>query len=96
MMREVMAGQGMDPAGMDPAMMAAALPALQEQLSELMKGGISKDEIQEVKQTFTDMGINLEDMFTKIDEMEAAGLSDAVGPEGTQFFKTLRKIIDSA
>eukprot|EP00282_Hemiselmis_andersenii_P008173 CAMPEP_0114132694 /NCGR_PEP_ID=MMETSP0043_2-20121206/13228_1 /TAXON_ID=464988 /ORGANISM="Hemiselmis andersenii, Strain CCMP644" /LENGTH=413 /DNA_ID=CAMNT_0001226219 /DNA_START=38 /DNA_END=1279 /DNA_ORIENTATION=- len=96
MMREVMAGQGMDSAGMDPAMMAAALPALQEQLSELMKGGISKDEIQEVKKTFTDMGIDLEDMFTKIDEMEAAGLSDAVGPDGTQFFKTLRKIIDSA
>ena len=74
----------------------AALPALQEQLAELMKGGISKEEVSEVKKSFTDMGIDLEDMFDKIDQMEKAGLSDAVGPEGAEFFKTLRQIINSA
>lgn len=74
----------------------AALPALQEQLAELMKGGISKDEVAEVKQSFKDMGIDLEDMFDKIDEMEKAGLGDAVGAEGAQFFKTLRGILDAA
>lgn len=69
---------------------------MQEQLQELMKGGISKEEINEVKASFRDMGIDLEDMFSKIDEMERAGLTDAVGPEGTEFFKTLRTIIDTA
>jgi len=96
MMKEMMQGGAAGPADMDPAMMAAALPALQEQLSELMKGGISKDEVAEVKQSFKDMGIDLEDMFEKIDEMEKAGLGDAVGAEGAQFFKTLRGILDAA
>ena len=61
-----------------------------------MKGGISKDEVAEVKQSFKDMGIDLEDMFDKIDEMEKAGLGDTVGAEGAQFFKTLRGILDAA
>jgi hypothetical protein len=97
MMKEMMMKGGpAGPTDMDPAMMAAALPALQEQLAELMKGGISKDEVAEVKQSFKDMGIDLEDMFDKIDEMEKAGLGDAVGAEGAQFFKTLRGILDAA
>jgi len=94
-MADFMNGMGGGP-DMDPAMMAAALPALQEQLAELMKGGISKEEVKEVKKSFTDMGIDLDDMFDKIDQMEKAGLSDAVGPDGAQFFKTLRQIINSA
>lgn len=66
MMAEMVKGKSGGIPDMDPDMMAAALPQLQEQLQELMKGGISKDEVKEVKQSFKDMGIDLEDMFTKV------------------------------
>jgi hypothetical protein len=95
-MEEIMEKAMSDPTGMDPGMMAAALPQLQAQLSEVLKDGISKEEVEEVRKSFEDMGIDLEEMFKSVDEMEASGMSDSLGPEGTAFFKTLRKILDTA
>ena len=71
-------------------------PQLQAQLSEVLKDGISKEEVEEVRKSFEDMGIDLEEMFKSVDEMEASGMSDSLGAEGTAFFKTLRKILDTA
>ena len=95
-MEEIMEKAMSDPTGMDPGMMAAALPQLQAQLSEVLKDGISKEEVEEVRKSFEDMGIDLEEMFKSVDEMEASGMSDSLGAEGTAFFKTLRKILDTA
>jgi hypothetical protein len=33
---------------------------MQEQLSELLRDGVSREEIQEVKKSFADMGMDLE------------------------------------
>ncbi|EKX53128.1 hypothetical protein GUITHDRAFT_101565 [Guillardia theta CCMP2712] len=84
-----------NPGEMDPEMMAAALPMLQAQLSEVLKEGVSPEEVAEVKRSFKEMGINLEDMFRSIDEMEKSGLANSLGKEGLEFFKTLRKILET-
>lgn len=84
-----------EPETMDPKMMAMALPALQAQLSEVLKDGISAEEVAEVKASFREMGIDLQEMFRSVEEMERTGLADSLGPEGVEFFKTLRKILES-
>lgn len=84
-----------EPDAMDPKMMAMALPALQAQLSEVLRDGISAEEVAEVKASFREMGIDLQEMFRSVDEMEKSGLADSLGPEGVEFFKTLRKILET-
>jgi len=41
-------------------------------------------------------GINLEEMFKSVDDLEANGMADSLGAEGAEFFKTLRQILDNA
>jgi hypothetical protein len=38
----------------------AALPQLQEQLAQVLKEGVSREDVQEVKATFRDMGVDIE------------------------------------
>jgi hypothetical protein len=92
-MDEMLARAMADPTAMDPAMLAAALPQLQQQLSEVLKEGISREEIEEVRKSFSDMGIDVNELFKALDEMEAAGLDNTLGKDGKEFFKTLRQIL---
>lgn len=93
-MDDIMAKAASNPAAaMDPALMAAALPQLQQQLAEVLKEGVSREDIQEVKATFREMGVDIEDMFKRVDELERAGMTDSLGPQGVEFFKTLRTIL---
>jgi hypothetical protein len=95
-MDEMLARAMADPASMDPSMLAAALPQLQQQLSEVLKEGISPEEIADVRKSFTEMGIDVNELFKALDEMEAAGLDSTLGADGKEFFKTLRKILTTA
>jgi len=92
-MDEMLARAMADPTAMDPAMLAAALPQLQQQLSEVLKEGISPEEIADVRKSFTDMGIDVNELFKALDEMEAAGMDSTLGKDGKEFFKTLRQIL---
>jgi hypothetical protein len=69
---------------------------LQEQLQDLIKAGISKDEINEAKRSFSDMGMDLEEVLDAIDRFEKSGMTGGLGPDAVEFFKTLRKILKSA
>ena len=57
---------------------------------------LSAEEIADVRKSFTDMGIDVNELFKALDEMEAAGLDSTLGPDGKEFFKTLRKILTTA
>jgi len=95
-MDEMLARAMADPSSMDPSMLAAALPQLQQQLSEVLKEGISPEEIADVRKSFTEMGIDVNELFKALDEMEAAGLDSTLGADGKEFFQTLRKILTTA
>jgi hypothetical protein len=95
-MDEMLARAMADPSSMDPSMLAAALPQLQQQLSEVLKEGISPEEIADVRKSFVEMGIDVNELFKALDEMEAAGLDSTLGADGKEFFKTLRKILTTA
>jgi len=92
-MDEMLARAMADPTSMDPTMLAAALPQLQSQLSEVLKEGISPEEIDDVRKSFTDMGIDVNELFKALDEMEANGQDSTLGADGKEFFKTLRSIL---
>lgn len=92
-MDEMLARAMADPTSMDPTMLAAALPQLQTQLSEVLKEGITPEEIDDVRKSFTDMGIDVNELFKALDEMEASGLDSTLGADGKEFFKTLRHIL---
>ena len=51
------------------------------------------EEVEEVRKSFTDMGIDVQELFAALDEMEKAGSDAALGKEGKEFFQTLRKIL---
>ena len=49
-----------------------------------------------MRKSFTEMGIDVNELFKALDEMEAAGLDSTLGADGKEFFKTLRKILTTA
>jgi hypothetical protein len=76
-------------------LMQAAIPMLQDQLQDLIKAGISKEEINEAKKSFTDMGMDLDEVLDAIERFEKSGMSGGLGPDAMEFFNTLRKILKS-
>ena len=92
-MDELLAQAVNNPGSLDPAALSAALPVLQQQLADVLKDGSTDEEVEEVRKSFTDMGIDVQELFAALDEMEKAGSDAALGKEGKEFFQTLRKIL---
>ena len=82
-----------EPSSVKPADLSAALPALQQQLEEAVRAGISPQEVEEVKRSFVDMGIDVDALFKTLDQMEAEGEDTSLGADGKAFFRTLRKVL---
>ena len=82
-----------DPASVNPSDLAAILPQLQKDLDAVVRAGISPAEIKEVRMSFVDMGIDVDELFKSLDRLEASGKDSALGKDGKEFFQTLRKIL---
>lgn len=92
-MDEILERAMREPSSVKPADLSAALPALQQQLEEAVRVGISPQEVEEVKRSFVDMGIDVDGLFKTLDQMEAKGEDTSLGADGKAFFRTLRKVL---
>mmetsp|Transcript_15449 Transcript_15449/g.24043 ORF Transcript_15449/g.24043 Transcript_15449/m.24043 type:complete len:171 (+) Transcript_15449:27-539(+) len=83
-----------DPFAVDPSVVAEALPEIQKQMAEILKEGLEADDVAMVRASFQEMGIDLDQLFGAIDDLEKAGLADeTLGKEGVEFFDTLKAIL---